>query len=62
MKFTFASKEYDCEESQKGEYVEIYREGDFYARLTVNDIQEARLSLFPSSFVLAYIEARKNNP
>lgn len=62
MKFTFAGKEYVCEESQKGEYVKIYNNGSLKTVLAVSDIQEAKLSLFPSSFVLAYIEARKNNP
>lgn len=61
MKFMFAGEEYDCNESQYGEWVDIYHGGGFYARLTFHDIQEAKLSLFPSSFVLAYIEAR-NNP
>lgn len=62
MKFTFADKEYNCKESQRGEYVEIYHNGSLKTVLTVSDIQEARLSLFPSSFVLAYLEACKNNP
>ena len=34
MKFTFAGKEYDCKESQKGEYVEIYRIINRYQDIT----------------------------
>lgn len=62
MKFTFADKEYECKEHLKGDVVDIFQDGIFKTTLTVHDIQEARLSLFPSSFVLAYIAARKNNP
>jgi hypothetical protein len=61
MKFIFANKEYECKESQRGEFVDIFHEGVFKTTITVHDIQEARLSLFPSSFVLAYIAARNNN-
>lgn len=61
MKFTFADKEYECNESQYGEWVDIYCDGGFYARMTVHDVEEAKWSLFPSDFVLAYIAACKNN-
>ena len=61
MKFMFAGEEYECKESQRGEWVDIYHEGVLKTTLTVHDIQEARLSLFPSSFVLAYIEECNNN-
>lgn len=57
MQFTYNGLQYEVKESQCCEYTDIYLNGELVKTLYVDDIQNARMSLFPDKFVVAYLAA-----